>query len=285
MAKQTLNDVKLGLFVLAGLLVVMITFYMIGKNRNIFGGGFELKARFSNVNGLMEGNNVLFAGIQAGTVKNIDMINDTTIQVTLQIDGKVKAYIHKNALAAIGTEDLIGNKVVNIIPVKANAPLVSSGDVLANRKLVSTDEMLQTLSKTNNNIASISEVLKASVLRLDSSAIFDVLNDKSIGPSLKSSLTNLNQASNNANNLTQQANAVITSINQEITHGNGPLHILLKDTMIARKISVSLDNVMKGTDGFNQNMEALKHNFFFKGYFNDLEKKKQAAADKAPAKQ
>ena len=324
MAKQEGNNIKLGLFVLAGLLVLMIAFYMIGKNRNIFGSDFELKARFSSLNGLMEGNNVLFSGVQAGTVKSIEMVNDTTIEVTLHIDGKVKSFIHKNALAAIGTEGLMGNKVVNILPVKAASTSVINGDILTAQKLISTDEMLQTLSKTNDNIANISEALKTTVLRLDSSAIFDVLNDKTIGLSLKSSLGNINKASknasdmtmglnelvkrikqgkgaagilltdtafagnlkqaitklksasDNANKLTIQANMIMTSINHDMNDGHGTLHALLKDSLMARKISISLDNVMKGTDGFNQNMEALKHNFFFKGYFKDLEKKKQA---------
>ena len=82
MANKGANNIKLGVFVLAGLLVLMASFYMIGKNRNIFGSGFELKVRFNNLNGLMEGNNVLFSGIQAGTVKNITMIKDSLIEVT-----------------------------------------------------------------------------------------------------------------------------------------------------------------------------------------------------------
>jgi phospholipid/cholesterol/gamma-HCH transport system substrate-binding protein len=40
------------------------------------------------------------------------------------------------------------------------------------------------------------------------------------------------------------------------------------------KISNSLDNIQKGTDAFSQNMEALKHNFLFRGYFRKLEKQK-----------
>lgn len=321
MAKQGENNVKLGLFVLAGLLVMMVAFYMIGKNRNIFGSDFELKVRFTNLNGLMEGNNVLFSGIQAGTVKSIEMINDTTIQVNMVIDSKIKTFIHKNALASIGTEGLMGNKVVNIQPGKDAGSSVNTGDLLTAQHMISTDEMLQTLSKTNNNIAGISAVLKTTVLRLDSSAIFDVLNDKTIGPSLKSSLSHINTASKNASDmtmglnslviqirqgkgtagllltdtalagnlkqavrklklasdnagsLTAQANIILSSVNHDMNDGKGTLHALLKDSLIVQKISISLDNIMKGTDGFNQNMEALKHNFFFKGYFKKQEKK------------
>ena len=37
----------------------------------------------------------------------------------------------------------------------------------------------------------------------------------------------------------------------------------------------SLDNIQKGTDGFNQNMEALKHNFLLRGYFKKQEKQRR----------
>jgi phospholipid/cholesterol/gamma-HCH transport system substrate-binding protein len=288
----------------------------------MFGSNFVLKARFNNLNGLMEGNNVLFSGIQAGTVKSIEIVNDTTIEVTMLIDSKVKSYIHNNAEAAIGTEGLMGNKVINIQPVKVNSPLVKSGDLLAAQKLTSMDAMLQTLSKTNNNIAIISEALKITVLRLDTSAIFNVLNDKSIGISLKSSLKNINDASNNAREITGGLNQIViqvkhgkgaagllltdtafsgnlntalwklrsasdnadkmsvqlnnlaTNVNHDIAFGKGPLHALLRDSMITQKLNTSMENVQRGTDGFNQIVEALKHNFLVRGYFKTQARKK-----------
>jgi len=320
MANTGTNNIKLGGFILAGLLLLMAAFYMIGSNRNIFGRDFELKARFTNLNGLTEGNNVLFSGIQAGTVKKINMISDTLIEVTLAVDNNTSGFIHKNALAAIGTEGLMGNKVVNIQPKMGHSPLVSNGDILTAQKMVNTDEMLLTLSKTNNNIAKISESLKDAVLGIERSAVFEVLNDKTIGLSLKSSMKNINQASANANEMTgglnhlvnqakqgkgtaglllsdtalasnlkiavrnirsasenanlvtAQVNIIVGNVSQDLKNGKGPLHALLRDSTMSGKISASLDNVQKGTDGFNQNMEALKHNFFFKGYFKKLDK-------------
>jgi phospholipid/cholesterol/gamma-HCH transport system substrate-binding protein len=323
MAKRGENNIKLGVFVLAGLIVLMVSFYVIGNNTGMFGSSFVLKARFKNLDGLMEGNNVVFSGIQAGTVKNIAIINDTTIEVTMLIDSKVKGYIHNNAEAAIGTEGLMGNKVVNIQPVKGNSPIVQNGSLLAAQKQTSMDEMLQTLSKTNNNVATISEALKITVLRLDTSAIFNVLNDKNIGISLRSSLNNINtatgnasemtsgldeivmqikqgkgaagllltdtafagnlkaavikikSASDNANKMTQQLNSLAANISNELTNGKGSLHALLRDSVITQRLNTSMGNVEKGTDGFDQIVEALKHNFLVRGYF-----KKQARLKK-----
>jgi phospholipid/cholesterol/gamma-HCH transport system substrate-binding protein len=316
MANQGENNIKLGAFVLAGLMALILAFYMIGKNHNMFGSNFVIKARFSNLNGLVEGNNVLFSGIQAGTVKSVSLINDTTIEVTLLIDNKIRSYIHKNATASIGTEGLMGNKIINIIPSPGASPVVEEGDLLVSQKIINTDEMLQTLSKTNKNIAGISEELKVTVLRINKSALLDLLNDSSIGKSLKSSLLHINQTTANASKMSNSLNVLVAQIkagkggagvlladtgfaknlqeamvkirlagenadklvaqlNKDFAQGKGPLNTLLRDSVTARNISLSLENIQKGTDGFNQNMEALKHNFLFRGYFKNLEKAKK----------
>lgn len=248
MAKQGENNIKLGVFVIAGLVVMMISFYMIGSNTSMFGGKFILKSRFNNLNGLMEGNNVLFSGIQAGTVKSITIVNDTTIEVSMIIDSKIKDFIHNNAEAGVGTEGLMGNKVVNILPIKGNSPLVKSGDLLATQKLTSMDEMLQTLTKTNNNVAIISEVLKATVIRLDTSAIVQLLNDKGIGISLKSSIKELNFASNNTSEMTYALNQIVKQIKQ----GKGGAGVLLTDTNFASHLKIAVLKLKSASDNANK---------------------------------
>ena len=171
MAKQAINNIKLGFFVIAALLVLVFSLYMIGKNTSIFGSNFELKARFRSVNGLMKGNNVRFSGIQSGNVKDIVIINDTLIEVTLLVDARTKDFIHKNSFVSIGSEGLMGNKIVNIEPNPVPAPVVEEGDLLLPARDVSIDDMLQTLDKTNLNVAIISEELKQTMKRINSSKV------------------------------------------------------------------------------------------------------------------
>lgn len=323
MVRQGINNVKLGVFVLAGLLALVLSFYLIGKNQHLFGSDFVIKARFKNLNGLMEGNNVLYAGIQAGTVKKITLLNDTTIEVTLLIDQQIKGHIHRLAVASISTEGLMGNKIVNISPAKTPGPLVSAGDQLQVQQAVSTDQMLQTLSRTNDNIAGISDALKLSVLRINQSKLMALLDDPEIGSGLKTALRNVNNTAAQASRLSSNLNELVGGIkqgrgiagtllsdsvaarnlreavaglqttaaqaaqftrrlddlaadlDQSMNIGKGTLHLLLKDSLAAQNIKRSLENVEHGTDGFNQNMEALKHNFLFRGYFKDKAKKQQ----------
>lgn len=324
MAKKTVNTIKLGAFVLAGLLFLVLLLYMIGKNKNLFGPSFALKTRFANVQGLVPGNNVRFAGIEVGTVKRINIISDTVIEVVMAVDEKMEKVIRRNAVVSIGSDGLMGNKVINISPARSPAPLVAKGDVLNSYKPVSTDDMFQTLSTTNQDIAVIASQLKITVQRLNNStALWTILNDETLPQNLRTSLSNVQLATaraavmandlesiisgvkngkgsvgavltdtafaknlndaiikikgvgDRADELVVALNSVIADVQKDVSNGKGTVNALLKDSSMVTKIGSSLDNIQKGTDAFSQNMEALKHNFLFRGYFRKLEKQKQ----------
>lgn len=233
MSVQGKSDVKLGLFVLAGLLLLILTLYMIGKNQHLFGSNFEVRARFRNVSGLMSGNNVRFSGIQVGTVKSIQLITDTSIEVTMRIDEGTKSYIRKNCVASIGTEGLMGNKIVNILPDKEPSLPVKAGDILPAQRVINTDEMLQTLFRTNNNIADISETLKSTVDRINNStALWGILNENSLAANMKASLLNISQASVHANDMARDLRDII----RDVKDGKGSVGALLTDTSLTHDL-------------------------------------------------
>ena len=75
MEKSASQKIQLGIFVIIGTLVFLAAIYFVGNKQNMFGNTSTLKAVFVNVNGLQAGNNVRYAGIDIGTVKEIEMIN------------------------------------------------------------------------------------------------------------------------------------------------------------------------------------------------------------------
>lgn len=323
MEKRRINNVKLGAFVLAGLVFLILLLYLIGKNSNLFGNTYVLKARFENVQGLIPGNNVRFSGINAGTVKKVKILNDTVIEVTMIIETKMLSIIRKNALASIGSDGLVGNKLVNIVPQKQPAALAVEGDIIASKKAISPEDILQTLHKTNNDVAEIAAGLKTTVQRINnSSALWNLLSDEGLPRSLRVSVANIRAATGKAGHMANSLDAIITDVKNgkgsvgsllkdtsfvknlneaiakiqsvgdeadalaveinklvvgvrnDVNSGKGPVNALLNDSMMVQKLNTSLDNIQKGTDGFNQNMEALKHNFLLRGYFRKLEKQK-----------
>lgn len=237
MSKKTSSNIKLGIFVLSGLAFLILMLYLIGKNENLFGSSFELKARFQNVQGLRSGNNIRYSGIQSGTVKKINILNDTTIEVVMLIDKKMKKYIRKSAIASIGTDGLMGNKLVNIYPSKEPAALVEDGDILQIRKTIDTDDMLQTLAKTNNDVSVIASELKSTVQRINNStAAWKILNDESLPQNIRSSVANIRAATAKANEMVNNFNTLIT----DVKNGKGSLGAILTDSSIAQNLNEAI---------------------------------------------
>ena len=149
MSKEFSRNFRLGAFVLAGTVLLVAALYFIGSKQNLFGSTFRITAKFYNVNGLQKGNNVRFAGINVGTVERVEIISDSTVNVVMLIEERVREYIKKNALASVGTEGLMGNKLVNINSSEDNSEPVKEGDILNTIKPIEMDDMARTLNVTN----------------------------------------------------------------------------------------------------------------------------------------
>ncbi|MCC6281741.1 MAG: MCE family protein, partial [Saprospiraceae bacterium] len=240
MEKQAIDTVKLGLFVLAGLSLLIVSLYILGKNRSMFGAGFEIKAHFRSVNGLVYGNNVRYSGIQIGSVQDVVFLNDTLIEVTMNIEKKMGAIIRHNAVASLGTDGLIGNRVVNIAPGSGQADLIQPGDLLPSKEEINTDEMLQTLRRTNENIAGISEELRNTVHEISSSTqLAALLNDPTLSANIKATLEHLHDASAKAALLMTNANTTLDMASE----GKGALATLLRDTSLSFELKQAVQKI------------------------------------------
>ncbi len=238
MAKRTLDNVKLGIFVLIGLVLLILFLYMLSKNQSIFSSRFEIKAKFENVSGLVAGNNVRLSGIVVGIVEEVNLVNDTLVMVTLGLNEETRTMVRKNARASVGTDGLIGNRVVDIVPVKEPAPLIEPGDVLLGIGETSTEQMLRTLNQTNQNILVISEGLKQTVDRINKSTqLATLLNDETLSRDLKAALANLRRATGHAATTMDDLRTVVAGVR----NGEGTIGALLRDTSMAYE----LDQVVK----------------------------------------
>lgn len=328
MKNRTIDTVRLGIFVIAGLVLLILAFYMLSKNQSFFHSRFEIKAHFENVGGLVAGNNVRVSGIVVGTVEEVQIINDTLTEVTLALNQEMQNIVRKNALASIGTDGLIGNRVVNLLPVKAPAPLIEPGDILEAQEEISTDAMLRTLDQTNKNVLVISENLRQTLERINNSTqLATLLDDVTLSRDLKASLLNLRHATQEASGIMQdfhslvgdvqagkgtvgyllrdttiavhlneaakkigvvedeaeklagELNKLVEGLQADLNKGEGPANLVMKDSLAAARLQNTLGNLEQGTARFNENMEALKHNFLFRRYFKKLEKQKQKAGN------
>lgn len=228
-----MNHVKLGIFITAGMAFLILMLYLIGKNKHLLGKGFILCARFENIQGLKKGNNVRFAGIDAGTVEEITVINDTLIEVKMRLEANMKGVIKSNATATIGTDGLVGNKIINIASPHQQAEPASENALLISRKPADTDEMLQTLGRTNENIYHISSKLKSITTGIDTSVLIDaLLKDTILVRELDKGVSSFSKTMKDIHQVAQK----IKAWTRQIDEGKGIMGAMVFDTTIKAEL-------------------------------------------------
>lgn len=323
MEKTASQKIRLGLFVIIGLLLFILAVYFIGDKQKMFGKTYHLKAVFNNINGLQLGNSVRYSGISVGTVKGIEMVNDTAIRVDMIIDKAIFPFIKKDAIATVNTDGLVGNMIINIIPGKGNEPAVQPGDEIHANNRIRTEDMLNTLSITNKNAAKLtanllkitneindgkgplSSILKDTIISRDlketmhylkltskgasetvskidklvasldnKDNVVGVIKDSAVANKIKKMVTNLDQSTTEINTVIANLNATILNIKD----GKGTINYLSNNPELVQKIDSTMTNINEASLKLSENMEAMKHNFLFKGYFKKQEKEKAKAA-------
>lgn len=240
--KTNIQKLKLGVFIIVGTLLFVLAIYTIGQKQNLFSNSFILKTQFNNINGLQKGNNVRFSGIEIGTVSSIKMLNDSTIIVEMNIEEKITTHIKKNAIASIGTDGIVGNVLINIFPRNGVTFPIENGDIIESYSKVSADDMLNTLSATNENAAILmSNLIKITNRLNETKGTFGMLlNDSLMAKDLKQSIYNLRKVSYGATNSINEFNAILNSFKNNEKSIAG---ILLNDTISGKQLKSTLTTV------------------------------------------
>jgi phospholipid/cholesterol/gamma-HCH transport system substrate-binding protein len=159
MKKETTNHIKLGIFVTLGILILMTGIYFIGETKKLFSTTFKLTTFFKDVNGLQIGNNVRFAGINVGTISDISIITDSTVKVDMILDINTQQFIKKDAKATIGSDGLMGNKILTVSSGTSKEKTIESDDIIGTTIPVSMDDLLTSFKTTVDNAALITNDL------------------------------------------------------------------------------------------------------------------------------
>ena len=201
MIQKTEYIAKLGMFVIIGLLLTVTAIYFIGQNKNLFGDTFQLKSYFKNVSGLKAGNNVRFAGINIGSVKAIDFVSDSSVVVVFVIRGEVQKYIKKDAVASIGSDGLMGDKVLTISPGIQSKVIVKNNDIIASVNAIEMEDIMKSIKVSVDNAEVITYQLAEFTSKMNNknSMLSKLVNDDKMGKSLDATLSNIKNASKGLN--------------------------------------------------------------------------------------
>ena len=192
---------RLGFFVITGLVLFALAIFVIGKQKNLFDPVFTLTTRFNNVSGLQVGNTVRFSGINVGTVDKIQIVNDTTVQVSMLIKQDVQKFIKVDSEAGIGSEGIIGDRLVLLTNGGSTSKVVKDGQVLASFEPVETDEIMQSLQITAGNAAIASEEVSEILYKINNGegTLGKLINDESIANNIDQTIVNLKSSTKGLN--------------------------------------------------------------------------------------
>jgi phospholipid/cholesterol/gamma-HCH transport system substrate-binding protein len=155
MSNSASSKLKTGIFVVVAFALLGVLIFFIGKKKNLFGETFTVYANFKNIAGLKMGNFVRYAGINVGTVDNIAIVNDTTVRVDLLLQKSIQPYIKTDVMASIGSDGLMGDKLVQLGPGSNSASLVRNGGQLKAADPADMDKMIAKFNEITTNAASL----------------------------------------------------------------------------------------------------------------------------------
>ncbi len=243
--KNKYSNFKLGTFVTVSLIVLIVSLYYIGNKKHMFSKTTTIYAVFHSIDGLRAGNNVRFAGIDIGNVSKVKIINDSTVIVSIIIEEDSKRFICKNAIADVGSDGLMGNKLVNISPNQVPALPIEESDTILSITPIASDQMIRTLNNTNNNVLDITSDLKSITKRINSSnALWALLSDTGAANQLLATIDKLKNTANNANRLSSDASQIV----MDIRAGKGTAGKLLVEDSIADEMKSLLSNLNDASD-------------------------------------
>jgi phospholipid/cholesterol/gamma-HCH transport system substrate-binding protein len=193
MEKQSGYTWKLGMFVTVGLLLFIIAIYFIGKQKNLFGSTFHITSKFKTVSGLEVGNNVRFSGINIGTVEEIRLINDSSVVVSMVIKDEVREFIKTDARASIGSDGLMGDKVLTITPGEKSTKVIEDNGAIASINGIEMNDIMKSVKKSVDNVGVISEELAifSHSMNNGNGALARLVRDDKMANSVSNTLSNL----------------------------------------------------------------------------------------------
>lgn len=261
-AAENRKSIIVGIFVLLGVAVFVIGILTLGGQNKSFVKSFKISAIFTDVAGLKKGNNVWFSGVKVGTIKAVRFTGGAKVDVDMSIDAATQQYIHRNALAHISSDGLIGNKIIVIDGGSPQAPIVQDGDVLQAAKLLSTDDIMATLQKNNENLLAITGDFKTlgHQILAGKGTVGALLADSSMAMQLRAAMRNLQATTATASRMAVQLDAFSHKMNTK----GGFADKLLTDTVAYSNIQQSIAKLKEAannatilTDNLNKTSNKL----------------------------
>jgi phospholipid/cholesterol/gamma-HCH transport system substrate-binding protein len=294
-----------GAFVIIGVAVFAVGLFLIGNRRMLFEQNFEIYAQFSNISGLQNGALVRVAGMESGEVTQIEVPTGPTGQfrVRLRVREALRPLIRTDSVATIQNDGLVGNRFVQVQAGSAEAPPIEDSGTIRSEEPFDFADALNKLNDTidlvtglieevqggvKEAVTAVSETaLEAQALIADvgveirdiTTAADHVAEDlQAITAGIREGRGTIGRLVNDdsiyvsARNIASDAEKAVASLRQAAEEARGAVADFRGDGGPMKGITGDLQQTITlardAMHNLAENTEALKRNFFFRGFFN-----------------
>ncbi|MBN1299607.1 MAG: MCE family protein [Melioribacteraceae bacterium] len=290
---------RLGIFIFIGTVFIILSIFLIGNKESLFVDTIKINSKFVRVEGLKTGAPVRLSGLTIGSVTSITLADDTSgaVIVGMNIEKNVRHFIRLDSEASIETEGLVGKKVVSITPGSKDIEMISDGTFIRAMEPVNISEIIEETQAIMAYIKDITKDFSQIVEKINAGqgTIGKLVNDDELYKStvkitqtadvslskVTDQMTEVSgflvEIAGGAESIFQNIDTVTADVKtliDNVQKGEGVLGALMADRSSYDSIKTVINNLVKttestldGAESFAENMEALKHNWLFKSYF------------------
>lgn len=223
-------QLKVGLFVVIGLVMTMASVILLGGSGNFFSKTYQYSSHFANVDGLIPGAKVILSGVNVGTVDSVAFDEKKrNIVVHYSVNKEALNWIRSDSVAEIATQGVLGDKFISIKAGTDSQPLLPVGSDL---EVLDSKDIAQFISNGDQLLVSLNRIAK----NLDR-----MLSTFEADGRSESFFKNVTTLSKNLSQFSQKLDTQMDGIQikkavghlhdilEKMNHGNGTFSSLLND--------------------------------------------------------
>jgi phospholipid/cholesterol/gamma-HCH transport system substrate-binding protein len=289
----SLSSFRVGFFVVLGVSALLAAVVLVGTQEGLFQSTFHVSAYFNSVEGVRAGSAVRLAGVDIGVVDKVELSpQETKVHLYLKLNTGMKSFVKKDSYATVMPEGLVGSYYVDVTSGSRTGESIEDGDIIQSKEVLRLSTVMENTVAIMENIRRASNELTKTLVTINEGhgtvgkliASEDVYRHlermASRGDSgLAETLCNIDTLSVSARDVIHRTDSLVSNVNTMVTRlnaGRGTVGALLTERAIYDSLLRAVNNTVMvteeakvGAGRFSEDMEALKHHWLLRGYFED----------------
>ncbi len=287
------SSYRVGLFVVLGVTALVAGIFLVGSQEGLFHSTFHVSAYFNSVEGVRSGAAVRLAGVDIGVVDRVEVSGpDNKVRLDLKLNASAKNFLKKDSHAAIMPEGVVGNYYVDVAAGSRTGEPIVDGDVIQTSEAIRLSSVLENTGAVLENIRTASRELSTTLAAINQGQgtlgkllvrddIYNHLAHMSsrADAGVTKALGNIDTLSLSVHDVVHRTDSLVANVNAlfvKLDEGEGTIGALFSERTMYDSLLVAVGNTVQATEGakigarrFAEDMEALKHNWLLRGYFED----------------